>query len=139
MVALIELVLPGNKDSRHGIDAFVRKALEFLDAGVHLLVVDPFPPTPRDPAGIHKAVWDHVREEPYTLPADKPLTLASYVAAPEYTAYVESIGVGDRLPPMPLFLDARRYVEAPLEEAYQRTWERCPAEFRDMVLHPTDE
>src|SRR5205814_4755734 len=89
VVAVIEIVSPGNKSSRHAIRAFARKAVEFLKAGVHLLIVDLFPPGPRDPQGIHKAIWDRLCEEPFTLPTDKPLTLASYEATTEMTAYVE--------------------------------------------------
>ncbi len=64
VVAILEIVSPGNKDSRHALRAFTRKAVEFLQAGVHLLIVDLFPPGPRDPQGIHKAIWDRIRDEP---------------------------------------------------------------------------
>ena len=133
LVAVIELVSPGNKDSRHALRAFVEKAAEFLARGVNLLVIDLFPPTPRDPQGIHKAIWDEIREEPFELPADKPLTLAAYAAWPSGTAYVEPVAVGDPLPPMPLFLDASTYVPAPLEDTYARTWDKCPRQFRELV------
>lgn len=43
VVAVIEIVSPGNKDSRHAVQAFVRKAVAFLHAGIHLLIVDLFP------------------------------------------------------------------------------------------------
>src|SRR5216683_1518084 len=77
VVAVVEIVSPGNKDSRHAVRAFARKAVELLQAGVHLLIVDLFPPSPRDPQGIHKVIWDRVRDEPFTLPPDKPLTVAA--------------------------------------------------------------
>ena len=133
VVTVIELVSPGNKDSKHAIKAFVDKAVEFLTNGVNLLVIDLFPPTPRDPHGIHKAIWDEIREEPFDPPADKPLTLAGYSAAAPLTAYVECAAVGDPLPAMPVFLDPGRYVPAPLEETYQRTWEKCPEEMKELV------
>ncbi len=44
VVAVIEIVSPGNKDSRHAIEDFARKAVAFLDAGVHLLIADLSPP-----------------------------------------------------------------------------------------------
>jgi hypothetical protein len=133
VVALIELVSPGNKDNKHAIRAFIEKAAEFIENRVNLLVVDLFPPTPRDPQGIHKAIWDQFHEEPFELPPDKPLTLASYAAGDTKTAYVEVTAVGDALPSMPLFLDPATYVPAPLEETYTRTWEKCPAEMRAVV------
>jgi hypothetical protein len=127
VVAVIEIVSPGNKDSRHAIRAFARKAFELLQAGVHLLVVDLFPPGPRDPQGIHKVIWERLREEPFTLPSDKRLTVVSYAAGAETVAYVEPIAVGDSLPEMPVFLTADRYVLCPLEATYQTAWEQFPA------------
>src|SRR5438874_1715488 len=47
VVALIEIVSRGNKDTRHAIRAFARKATDFLHAGIHLLIVDLFPPSRR--------------------------------------------------------------------------------------------
>src|SRR6185437_11035990 len=67
VVAVLEIVSPGNKDSRHAIRAFARKAAEFLHNGIHLLIVDLFPPRRRDPQGIHKVIWDQFLEEPFTL------------------------------------------------------------------------
>ena len=52
VVAMIEVVSPGNKDSKHAIASFVAKAVDFLRNGIHFLVVDPFPRGPRDPDGI---------------------------------------------------------------------------------------
>src|SRR5207302_1421650 len=110
VVAVLEIVSPGNKDSRHALRTFTRKAVEFLHAGVHLLIVDLFPPSRRDPQGIHKAIWDRLREEPFTLPPDKPLTVAAYAVGTETVAYVEPVAVGDALPDMPIFLTADRYL-----------------------------
>src|SRR4051794_17467789 len=55
VVAVIEIVSPGNKSSRAALQAFVDKTVEFLRHGVHALVIDLFPPSARDPQGIHKA------------------------------------------------------------------------------------
>src|SRR5262249_2998996 len=52
-VAILEIVSPGNKASRSALRSFVEKSTEYLDAGVHLLVLDLFPPGQRDPQGIH--------------------------------------------------------------------------------------
>src|SRR5947209_7266935 len=49
VVAVLEVVSPGNKSSRQRLRAFVEKAENLLRAGVHLLIVDLFPPGPRDP------------------------------------------------------------------------------------------
>src|SRR5262249_45769420 len=64
VVAMIEVVSPGNKDSKHAIASFVAKAVDFIRNGIHFLVVDPFLPGPRDPNGIAQAIWDALVGEP---------------------------------------------------------------------------
>jgi hypothetical protein len=138
VVCVMEIVSPGNKSGRAALRAFVRKSIEFLQQGIHLLVIDLLPPTPRDPQGMYKAIWDEIQEEPFELPPDKPLTLAAYVAGDlltgsETTAYVEMIGVGDILPDMPAYLDRGGYVPVPLEATYQTAWATCPPDLRELV------
>lgn len=140
VVCIIEVVSPGNKSSRAGLRAFVEKTHEFLSAGVNVLVIDLFPPTPRDPSGIHKAIWDEIEEVPFELTADQPLTLAAYVAGDlpagrVVTAYVQPVAVGSALPDMPAYLDSRYHVPVPLERTYQAAWETCPADMRYLVEH----
>ncbi len=96
-------------------------------------VNDLFGPSPRDPQGIHKAIWDSFCDEPFELPSDKPLTVAAYFAGIPNTAYVEPVAVGDPLPSLPLFLDPCIYVPSPLESTYQTTWQKCPAVMREVV------
>ncbi|MBL8818249.1 MAG: DUF4058 family protein [Planctomyces sp.] len=104
VVAVVELVSPGNKNSRHAIRSFVEKAVDLLYDNINLLIIDPFPPGVRDPEGIHKAIWDEIADEPFRLPEDRKLTLAAYQAAPIKTAYVEPYAEGAIIPDMPLFL-----------------------------------
>jgi hypothetical protein len=104
VVALVEIVSPGYKGSRAEFRAFVEKAAALIRQGVHLLVIDLFPPSHRDPQGIHKAVWDEFVEEEFEPVPDKPLILAAYDAGPPRVAYVESVAIWDTLPDMPLFL-----------------------------------
>lgn len=136
LVAVLEIVSPGNKSSTRALQMFVRKAGRLLRRGVHLLLVDLFPPTPRDPVGIHKPVWDPFKQEPFDLPADKPLTLAAYSAGYEKVAYVENVGVGDQLPDMPLFLTPERYVPCPLEATYQQSWAVFPRALKGPLEAP---
>ena len=93
-------------------------------------------PSDRDPQGIHKAVWDELADQPFELPAGKPLTLVSYQAGDEFTAYIEPVGVGDPLPDMPLFLTPDEHVPVPLESTYAATWAACPAPLRELVEPP---
>jgi hypothetical protein len=136
IVAVIEIVSPGNKDCSSALRAFVRKTSDLIWQGIHLLVVDLFPPSERDPQGLHKAIWDEITSRPFELPADKPLTVAAYRAAPTKTAYVEPVAVGDQLPALPIFLTADEYVPAPLEETYQASWAAFPADFKELLELP---
>ena len=133
VVAIIEIVSPGNKDSRNAIRTFVEKAADILNQGVNLLIVDLFPPTPRDPQGIHKAIWDEFGDEPFEAPPGRLLTIASYIGGDLPTAYVESVGVGDLLPSPPIFLSADRYVPAPLEATYAQAFGAFPALLKELI------
>jgi hypothetical protein len=133
VVAVVEILSPGNKGSRAEFRTFVEKAAELIRQNVHLLLIDLFPPGKRDPLGIHKAVWDEFLEEEFELPTDKRLTLAAYDAGPPRVAYVELLAVGDELPHMPLFLKPGFYVRAPLEETYQTTWNAFPMPLRSLL------
>jgi hypothetical protein len=137
VVAVLEILSPGNKSSRHALRDFVENAVGVIDRGIGLLVVDLWPPTPRDPQGIHWAIWQEIDEtQAYVPPPDKPLTLASYVRGLECTAFVEPIAVADVLTPMPLFLDPEHYVNVPLEETYNETYRRVPARWRAVIEAP---
>jgi len=133
VVCVMEIVSPGNKSGKAALARFVEKTVDFLEAGVHVLVVDLFPPSVRDPQGIHKAIWDEIDQQPFELPPGKPLTLAAYVASDVKTAYVYPVGVGNVLPDMPAWLDEDSYVPVPLEATYQTTWDSCPADMREAV------
>jgi hypothetical protein len=141
VVCIIEVVSPGNKSSRSALRSFVEKTHEFLSAGVNVLVVDLFPPTARDPHGIHKAIWDEIDDErPFDLTPDQPLILAAYVAENVLAgwpvrAYVQPVAVGATLPDMPAYLDFRYHVPVPLEQTYQAAWSTCPADMRYLVEH----
>ncbi len=133
VVAMVEILSPGNKNNQNGLNAFVRKAQEALAAGIHLLLVDLFPPSPHDPLGVHGAVWGEDCGEDYALTADKPLTCVAYVGGLGGEAFIEPVAVGDVLPEMPLFLTAEVYVSAPLEATYQSAWGAMPAFWREFL------
>lgn len=135
LVALLEIVSPANKDRPRHVEEFVDKAESALSAGVHLLLVDLFRPGPHDPEGMHGAVLTRLEDthEPYDLPADEPLTLASYVADVPIDVYVEHLAVGAALPVMPLFLAPDRYVNVPFEDTYQAAYRGTPKFWRDVL------
>lgn len=134
VVAVIEVVSPGNKDNRHAVRAFTAKAVEFLTNGIHLLTIDLFPPSVRDPDGLHALIWEELTSERLDpRPVGKPLTATAFDAAEELTAYVEPLAVGDPIPDMPLFLEPGVYVPCPLEAAYAASWAALPEEVREVL------
>jgi hypothetical protein len=133
IVALLEIVSPGNKAGTHALRALVDKACEFLEHRIHLLIVDPFPPGPRDPNGVHAAIWEAIQDEPFVLPKDKPLTLVAYECDLTTRAYIETAAVGDPLPDMPLFLEPNAHVLVPLEATYQTAFAPLPHRWRSVL------
>lgn len=121
IVALLEIVSPGNKEKRGAIQQFVDKAIGALDEGYHLQVIDLFPPGTFDPTGIHGAIWRRLGGT-FEPPGNKPLTLAAYMSKGAVTCYVEPVAVGGDLIPMPLFLDPGHYVNVPLESTYDAAY-----------------
>ncbi len=142
IIAVVEIVSPGNKESRRAFRQFVDKTVSLLSQGVHVLIIDLFPPTSRDPFGVHQVVWDEFAEEPFTFPQGKDRILASYESGPEMAAYLEPVTVGDVMPDMPLFLWNGIHVPTPLEVTYQAAWEAGPEDMRLAVetgVTPEDE
>jgi len=82
--------------------------------------------------GIHRAIWDQFHKEELDRPPDKPLILSSYDAGAQ-VAYIESLGVGDPLPEMLLFLRTETYVPAPLEASYMTAWSVFPAALKPLL------
>jgi hypothetical protein len=135
IIALLEIVSPANKDRPRHVDEFAAKAVTALCNGVHLLLVDVFPPGLHDPQGMHHAIWRKLTDEAedHEPSAQAPLVLASYVAREPWEAYVEKVAVGDNLPDMPLFLDADHYVNSPLESTYQAAFRGLPRYWRQVL------
>jgi hypothetical protein len=100
---------------------------------VHILLIDLFPPTARDPLGMHQLIWDEISDRAFAFPAGKDRVLAAYEAGRAKAAYVEPVAVGDELPDMPLFLAAGSHIKTPLERTYTAAWEACPAALRQSV------
>lgn len=137
LVAILEIVSPANKDRAQHVADFSDKIDSALEAGVHVLMIDLFPPGPHDPNGMHAAIQQRLQrlDEPcdYDLPANEPLTLASYAAGAQVEVYLEHLAVGAALAEMPLFLRPDRYVNAPLEETYASAWRGMPEFWRNVL------
>lgn len=133
VVALMEIVSPANKDRDKHVADLVSKIIEALGLGIHVALIDLFRPGPADPRGVHGAVWEEYGPPVYDLPADRPLTLASYLAEKLPEAFVEHLTFGETLIDMPIFLDDGSYVPVPLEATYQAAYRGMPAFWRDVL------
>lgn len=133
VVAIVEIVSPGNKQVRVMLEQFVNKASGALVQGIHLLVVDLFPPGRHDPEGIHGAIWEQFSRNPFELPADRRLTLVAYAANVLRKAYIEPTAVGQVLQDMPLFITDRLYVNVPLERTYMEAYATVPERWRSVI------
>jgi hypothetical protein len=133
LIALLELVSPANKDRSAHVDELVEKVEQALRLGIHVLLGDLFPPGRHDPNGVPWEVWQRLDGEPYELPADEQLTVASYVADKVPDVYLEHLAVGAALPEKPLFLDPDRYIYIPLERTYQAAYRGVPGVWREVL------
>jgi hypothetical protein len=133
VVALLEIVSPANKDRPSSVADFAHKVESALRQGIHLLIVDLFPPGLHDPQRMHEIIWVNYRDEENASPRDKPLTLASYMAGALPEAYLEFVTVGDALPAMPLFLDLNAYVMTPLASTYDAAYRGVPEVWRNVL------
>jgi hypothetical protein len=137
IVAVLEVVSPGNKSNGYGVTSFIRKAIDFIHSGVHLLIVDPHPPGPRDPEGLHRLIWDKIdSSSSFQMPKDKNRLLAAYRVGSDIHAYLNTVGVGDGLPAMPLFLTTGRYLPVDLEATYLRAFELVPSKYQRILESP---
>jgi hypothetical protein len=139
LVAVVEIASPGNKDHRDRFRQFRDKVVDLLQSGIHVLVIDPFPPTRRDPNGVHDAIWHTLVGRRFAPPPGEPLTLVSYVAEPgdRFRALVNPTAVGQVLPDMPLFLHPKWPITLPLELTYQSAWAGFPPPLRPLLESPS--
>ncbi len=133
IVALIEIVSPSNKHSSRSFDDFLNKIESGLASGIHVLIIDPQPPSRNDPDGIHGAIWDRLMAGEFALPEGSPLTLVSYEAGTPIRAYIEPTRVGSTLIDMPLFLLRDYYVPVPLESTYMQAWSGVPRRWQRVI------
>jgi len=132
IVAFIELVEPATK-SRESVAHFTTKVIDAIKAGIHILLVDPFPPGTSDPLGMHGAVWQEFSTRKITQNQERPLTLAAYAAGKTVEAFVNHLAVGDELPEMPVFLTPKKYVPLSLESTYMAAYAGMPEFWRKVI------
>jgi hypothetical protein len=102
--------------------------VDLLNSGIHLMILDLWPPGPLHAFGMHDAIWRHFDKLGYEPPFGKSLTFASHDAGDGVTAYVQPAAIGDKLPVMPLFLLPGLCVDVPLPETYATAFGDIPPE-----------
>ena len=134
VVAFIEIVSPANRHTQENLDDFTDKVVACLREGIHVLVIDPFPPGRYDKYGIHCYIWERTMAGTFEPPEGLPLTLASYCARSPLQAWVEPTAVGSELIDMPLFLTPDHYVNTPLESTYTQAWAGVPKRWQRVIV-----
>ncbi|MEM7807942.1 MAG: DUF4058 family protein, partial [Planctomycetota bacterium] len=138
LVALLELTSPANKDRLAHVERFVDKAEHSFRRGVHLSVIDLFPPTRHDgPGGLCGAVAEACDFPGYRATEGKPLAIAAIDAGERLKyevrrphLYAEPLAIGDALPDLPVFYRSKRFVEVPLQETYDEAFRGTAAPTR---------
>ncbi len=133
VVALVEVLSPGNKSGRVAFEELCDKVIELLRAGVNRLLIDLIPRTKRDARGIHAVIWDRIAEKRVTGPKKRPLTVVAYEAGDVTRGYYEPVAVGEPLPDMPLFLEYGWHVPVPLEATYATAYTKVPRRWRTVI------
>ncbi len=139
VVAFVEIVSVGNKQSQHELEQLFSKLDQALSRGCHLLVIDLHPPNRLTPNGLHAAFWEHRAGTGHRVTTEKPLGLSAYRAhrpgenVVHPRAWFQPVAVGEELPDMPLFLTASHYINVPLESTYLEAWQGVPGRWKRVI------
>lgn len=138
LVAMLEIVSPSNKDRRRHVNTFVNKGAAAVNTGIHLMIVDLFPPGPFDKHGLPALIWRAiVPRSKETAPPDHPLTIASMISMSPPQADFLNLRVGDELPDMALYLKPTLSIEVPLAVTYDEAFRGLPEYWRHVVVPVT--
>ena len=132
LIALIEIISPANKDRSQHVEELVDKAVSALERGVHVLLIDLFPPGPHDPSGIHGSIvqcLERVRRA-LRLTGRGAADAGQLRRRAQVEIYLEHLAVGALWRRCRCFLRPDRYVNVPLESTYQATYRGMPEFWR---------
>ena len=132
-VAFVEIASPGNKDRPAAVEAFVDKCASAFAGGLHLVVVDLFPPRANDPGGLALTVARAVGLREFKVPPDVRVPAVSFESGRAPMGYAEPFWIGDELPTLPLFYAAGRYINLALQPAYTAALAAMPDHLRRAV------
>ncbi len=128
LVAVIELISPGNKDRPEARRTFAAKCVAYLQRGIGLILVDIV--TIRG-GNLHREVLDLLGQtEGSALPADAALYAAAYRPAHrgeknQLDLWPSALALGQPLPLLPLALRGAFFVPVDLEATYSEARQRC--------------
>ena len=123
LVAVVELVSPGNKDRDDARDAFTDKCAAYLQRGIGLVVVDVV--TERL-ANLHNHLIERLRQpDEFRMAGDAGLYATAYGPARRdeknvIDLWLYRLALGEALPTVPLALRGAGVVPLELEETYTR-------------------
>ena len=140
VVAIIEFASPGNRDAAAKVAHFSETLAAALQAGIHAVLIDPFPPTGPAPDGLHGAVAAQFGNA-HRVDPTRPLTFVGYRTTTDPrvmpTAFVEPCAVGEPPPTVPLFLDPAWFVPLDLAPSYAAAFRGCPKPVRERLTEPS--
>ena len=133
LVALVEIASPGNKDRRSAVSDFADKCVTALAGGLHLVVIDLFPPGPHDPGGLALTVARTAGMGDLSPPPGRRVPAVAFESAELVRAYAEPFDVGESLPELPLFYRPGWYVNLPLQPTYDAAFAGVPRHLRRQL------
>ncbi len=132
IVARFEIASPAKNRKSKWVEDFVDAVVIAMSQHVHVSFVDMLPRTTR--GGLHSVIWQSFEENVGDVfQPEKPLIVAAYQVTQSIEAFVRPFAVGDLLPSVPLFLDAERFIELPLDATYQSAYRGVPKRWRDVI------
>lgn len=133
IVAVLEIVSPGNKTSQRAISAITSKIQSLLTNRIHVSFVDVFPPTALAPQGLHPIVWEDAGGDCFAFDPTQPLLSAAYVAV-EYRAYLDPFAIGESLPSLPVFLTPFEHITVDMETTYRVAFEAVADVWQQVLI-----
>jgi hypothetical protein len=133
IIAVVEVVSPGNKHSGLAFGKFREKVHYLIRQGIQILILDLFPPGKFDPEGLARGLQIESESIVPAVTTDEPLSFISLRVSDHISGFVELGAVGRDVPTMPMFLSGERYVNLPLNDSYSQAWQGVPAPWKEIV------
>ena len=133
VVAIIEVISPGNKHNQQAMQQLRDKVYALIDNDIQLLLINLIPPGNFDPDGLPRALSIVSDDIVPAVTSEEPLSLLALQVKPVIRGYVELCRAGGTLPDMPLFLSSESYVNLPLAESYEAAFRGVPKPWKQIL------